>query len=61
MSISKLDGIAHPVTQVTSKLPATGILDLSKVYWTFLGCFYTNSGPGLRMEKELDPYSTGNE
>ena len=32
------------------------IMDLSKVSWSGRGCFYTSSGLGLRMVKDLDPW-----
>ena len=46
-------GISLAVTQVTGELAAVDILDPSKVAWTCWGCFYTNTGLGLRMVKEL--------
>ena len=46
--------VAHPVTQVISQQVLVDIVDLSEVDWTCKGCFYTSSGLGLRMVKELD-------
>ena len=46
--------VAHPVTQVIGEQALVDVLDLSEVAWTCWRCFYTNSGLGPRMVKELD-------
>ena len=46
--------VAHPIMQVIGVQAIVDILDLSKVAWTCWGCINTNSGLGLRMEKDLD-------
>ena len=52
--VSKFGMVAQHVTQVIGEQALVDILDPFKVAWTCWGCFYTSSGLGLRMGKEID-------